>query len=140
MNDSSSHEMPAAEALGSAGRMSELARGGTRWFGYMLVVLGCVTAGFFVGQALTEGWTAAALAWLYAACIAGLFWYVNRQRVVGRDMSTITRTVAVSYVALVVIVSVVNSTWLNDGSLWPCLVALLPALPCWLAAWRVLVR
>ncbi|MGJ7908186.1 hypothetical protein ACOQFL_17110 [Actinopolyspora sp. H202] len=140
MDKSSSHEMPPAEALGRAGRMSELARDGSRWFGYMLILLGLVTTGFFIGQALAQGWIAAAFAWLYAACVAGLFWYVNRQGVVSRPTALITRRVTYAYVSLVILTSIVNSTWLDDGTLWPCVVALLPALPCWSAAWWVLRR
>ncbi|WP_139219626.1 hypothetical protein [Actinopolyspora alba] len=140
VDKSSSHEMPPDEALGRAGRMSELARDGSRWFGYMLILLGLVTTVFFAGQALAQGWIAAAFAWLYAACIAGLFWYVNRQRVVSRETPRITRAVTIAYAALVILTSVITSTWLDDEPLWQCLLALLPALPCWSAAWWVLRR
>ncbi|SFT43012.1 hypothetical protein SAMN04487904_10234 [Actinopolyspora lacussalsi subsp. righensis] len=140
MDKSSSHEMPPDEALGRAGHMSELARDGSRWFGYMLILLGLFTTGFLVGQALSEGWIATVVAWLFAGCIAGLFWYVNRQRVLSRTAARIIWKFTLVYMALAVVTSVVTSTWLDDEPLWQCLLALLPALPCWVSAWWVLRR
>lgn len=129
-----------AAALTNANNVDARARRSARWPAWLWLVLGVTMPIHLIGSPLVpDGWPQIVVGWLpLVVAVAGIV-YSARQRVTSRLLSKLVWPVTLTFVALTWLSIAAQFTILPPNSTAGLvLFGLLPALPCFYGAWRVL--
>lgn len=129
-----------AEALASANDVDARARRHARWPAWLWLTLGVSMPIYLITSSLVSGgWPKVLVtALLVLVAVLGMV-YSARQRGTSRLASRLEWPVTLAFIALTFLSIVLRHTILPPGSLLLLVVfGLLPAIPCFYGAWRVL--
>lgn len=128
------------DALDKATTVDARARRHGRWAAWTWLGLGTVMPAHLLGTQLGEGtWVESAAAWLIPVAVVVIVVYSALQRAESRVMGGLVWPVTWSFVALVFLDVILAWTVLADGpAALVVLFGLLPAVPPFYGAWRVL--
>ncbi len=129
------------EALADVRAIEARVRSTARWHGWAWLAVALLTPVFLVvtasGPSPSSLWTAVGF-----MLVGGALWLLESRRPLrGRAAARVDSPATIGYVVAVVAVTVVGLALDPDGTEpWYMALALLPAMPCLVAAWLVLRR
>lgn len=136
-------QMDPRVALDRAHRVSAGVRRQGRWHGWVWLAIGVLTPMFLLGTTdgvVLRGWQLWVAVALMAAGAVLAVWE-TRRGVLGREAAAVDTPFTWAYVASMVAVAVVVVVFAPVGPPgWFVAVALVPSVPCLVAAWRILSR
>lgn len=130
-------------ALDQARRVEGLVRRQGRWNGWAWLTIGVATPVFLI-TTTTEAIPGPAQLWIaigFMTLAGGLAILETRRGVWGREASRADRPMTTVYVVTMVAVAMlllIFDPWELPG--WFVFAALVPSVPCFIAAWRILKR
>lgn len=127
-------------ALNEAERVAARVRAAARWHGWMWLTIALLTPVFLYGT-LGAGLPRAWQFWyalFFGVVGAVLTIWEARRGVIGQPSARVDRPATIAYVIAMVAAALLIGLTEPAGAAWSAPVALAPAVPCLLAAWRVL--
>lgn len=143
MNTGNDDQMDPRAALDQARRMESVAQRRGRWHGWVWLAIGLITPIFLIG-AIAEAVSRPIQFWIAISFMvvgATLAIWEARRGLWGREAAKVDRPFTWAYVAAMVAVLLVAIILDPSGPpTWYVALALVPSVPCFIAAWRVLTR
>jgi hypothetical protein len=129
-------------ALDEIGRMDRRVRAKSAWYGVFCLIISISAAAYvIVSHLLGAGHVAVLWLILGTLLVLGAIYWVHgrRQHVVSRAQAHLDLPMGIGTIGLMGVALALRGVFVPDGlSLWLALVALLPAIPCLVGAWKVL--
>lgn len=141
MSDESNNQLDPRTALDQAQRVGNTVRRKGRWHGWVWLTLAVITPMFLIG-AYAESVPGDVQFWLAVAfgVVAGTLWiWETRRGLWGREAAAADRPFTRVYMVFVAAVALVAIVFDPTGTpAWYVAIAVLPSVPCLMAAWRIL--